>query len=70
MTFEIGKFYQHTTGIKMKILCRAVTQVYGDCLLAEVSNSTDFQAVGEDEAAAENWHEIPAEEWVEKDNYF
>ena len=65
MKFEVGKFYKHTTGHCLAILCEQETTMYGKTLLAEHTCEGDgFIAVGMDEARAINYHEISREEWL------
>ena len=35
MKFEIGKYYRHSAGGDLSILCEANTTLYGESLLAE-----------------------------------
>jgi len=37
MKFEIGKYYRHTTGYELAILCEAETTIRGKGLLAETN---------------------------------
>lgn len=62
MVFEIGKCYQYTTGIRMKVLGRLKTTVWGECLIAETS-SMKLIPVGLDESAAVNYREISESQW-------
>ena len=64
MVFEVGKFYKHTTGRCLAILCQQETMMYGDTLIAEQSGTQEsFMAVGKDEDSAVNFHEISKDEW-------
>lgn len=68
MKFEVGKFYKHTTGHCIAILCEQETTMYGKTLLAEHTlppQIGDFMAVGSDESSAANYHEITKGEWME-----
>jgi hypothetical protein len=57
MRFEIGKFYKHTTGMCLSILCEQETMMYGKALLAEQTLvGQPFIAVGSDEDSAVNFH--------------
>lgn len=67
MKFEVGKYYQHSGGPSMAILCEAKTTLYGDCLIAEELGGS-FRPVSKDEEAAINWKEITKEEWYESWN--
>lgn len=65
MKFEIGKFYKHTTGDCLHILCEIETTMYGNTLLAEQRGGEEnFIAVGRGEDSAVNYHEITKEEWL------
>lgn len=65
MRFEIGKFYQHTSGQMISVVCQAETTMYGITFLAEQSDSPDFISVGSDsDEYAENWEEITKEQWM------
>jgi len=64
MIFEIGKYYEHTTGNQLAILGELETTMFGKCLIAEQSNSNFFTSVGRDTNSADNWHEISREKWM------
>ena len=64
MVFEVGKCYRHTTGEELQIVGQVDTTLYGNCLVAESSNSEDLKPVGKDESATDNWVEITQEEWM------
>lgn len=64
MVFKVGKFYRHTTGHQLAIICRATTTMFGETLLAEQNTNTNFVAVGSDKASAENYTEITKAEWL------
>lgn len=68
MKFEVGKFYKHTTGHQLAIICTANTTMFGEALIAEQNTSIDFVAVGSDEAAAVNYTEITVQEWMKNFN--
>ena len=65
--FEIGKFYEHTTGEQMSIICEAKTTMYGLALIAELAGKGGdcFTAVGHHDGATDNWYEISEERWME-----
>lgn len=63
MVFELGKVYQHTTGIQIKIVGEASTTLYGECLVSEDYYGT-LKPVGTDTSNAENWFEITEDEWM------
>lgn len=66
LKFEVGKFYKHNTGICFAILCEVETTLYGKTLIAEQAcGGSNIIAVGQDESAAANFHEITKEEWME-----
>lgn len=65
--FEIGKYYQHSMGRRISILCWAETYFHGRCMIAEESDGC-FTPVGADEANAVNWEEISREQWVVPSN--
>ena len=58
MKFEIGKYYQHTSGTIMNIIGPVKTFFYGDGLLSE-SDDGSLMAVGQSEDATINWHKVP-----------
>ncbi len=55
--FEIGKYYEHTTGRKLSILCEVETYYHGKCLLGE-TDLGELVPVGTTEEYAVNYHEI------------
>jgi hypothetical protein len=57
MKFKIGKYYQHGTGRVISIIGTANTFFHGSCLLAEEEDGR-LMPVGEDEDAAQYWHEV------------
>ena len=58
MKFEIGKYYQHSSGGEViHILAKVNTFFYGETLLAE-TNSGDLNPVGCDECNAENYLQV------------
>ena len=63
MVFEIGKYYKHTTGVLMHVLCEEETTMYGKGLLADGGMVELFTVVGNTEDAAVNWVEIGVKEW-------
>ena len=66
MKFEVGKFYKHTTGHSLHVLCEIETTMYGNTLLAEIRGGrNDFMAVGKDEDSTANYHEITKGEWLD-----
>ena len=65
MVFEIGKYYQHTCGAKLAILCELETTQYGKTLIAESDGRDVLRAVGKGKSYTVNYHEITKEEWME-----
>jgi hypothetical protein len=66
MTFEIGKYYKHTTGHMLHIITACKTTMYGWTHIAEQARDMHetFLAVGLDETSAVNYTEIDEEEWM------
>jgi len=65
MIFEVGKFYQHTTGEQLSVICETNTTLYGNnVLIAESNQSMNFKPLERDESFAVNWHEITKDEWM------
>ena len=65
MCFEVGKYYKHTGGVYLSILCEANTTLYGKCLIAESAGKEGgFRAVGTDRASVENFTECSEKEWM------
>ena len=46
MKFEIGKYYRHTTGRDLAILCEAETTIRGKGLVAETNGHEELCLVG------------------------
>lgn len=66
MYFEIGKYYKHTSGLKIAILGIVTSTMYGRALVAERSDMPDFMPVAYNlEDATEGWEEITEDEWLE-----
>lgn len=63
INFGLGKYYEHTTGHKLHVCGVCSTHAYGKCLVAE-DDLGKLVPVGEDEYAAENYHEITREEFL------
>jgi hypothetical protein len=63
MKFEIGKYYEHTTGHIINPLVEAETTLYGKTLIAEDSQGT-LIAVGQDEDSTANYIEISKDKWM------
>lgn len=56
MKFQIGKYYQHTTGEVMHVICHVSTFFHGDTMLAESEGG--LSPVGKDECSAQNWIQV------------
>ena len=61
--FENGKCYKHTSGMMIKIVGRAKTTLYGDCLVAEQLDSRDLKPVSDQEGAMDGWCVVDESEW-------
>lgn len=48
----------------MAIVGEVSTTLYGNCLIAETSDSPNLKPVGRGESFAENWTEINEETWM------
>lgn len=67
MKFELGKYYQHTTGSKLYICGLGETIIYGSCLVGEDEHG-DLIAVGKSEENAVNYSEITKEQFRHNKN--
>lgn len=56
MKFELGKCYEHTTGMKMRMLVEVDTHFYGHCILAETDGG-QYIPCGLEDWNTENWKE-------------
>lgn len=56
MIFEVGKCYETTTGVKMRILAEVDTHHYGHCVISE-DNYGRIAPFGTEEEATANWVE-------------
>jgi hypothetical protein len=63
-SFQIGKYYKHTSGQQMHIISAGKTTLYGWCLIAEKHGQGDLHPVGSDKGAAQNWEETTEEDWM------
>ena len=63
MKFELGKYYQHTTGCKLHICGIADTRIYGICFVGESDLGTLYH-IGSEEEKAVNHAEITKEEFL------
>lgn len=64
MRFEIGKYYRHTTGYELSIICETETTLRGKGLLAETNGQDELCIVGTGEENTIGFTEIPNEEWM------
>ena len=64
MTFQVGRYYRHTTGEEVSIVGQVKTDMYGVCLIAESNQNHNLLPFADDEIATKNWTEITREEWV------
>lgn len=64
MEFEVGKYYEHSSGEQIAIVGEVETTLFGTCLVAESSNHARLKPVGKGESYAENWKEIDKERWM------
>ncbi len=62
--FEIGKYYKHSGGRMIHILCEAKTTVYGITLVAEEVGNENLIPVGKSKDNAINWEIAKKEEWL------
>lgn len=62
--FELGKFYQHTTGEKLYICGVVDTNAYGKTLVGE-DGYGNLSPIGNHEFATENYREITKEEFLD-----
>lgn len=64
MIFELDKYYRHTTGYEIHILCEGETTLRGKGLIAETNGKEELTIVGNKEENAINFIEITKEEWM------
>ena len=66
MRFEVGKFYRHSAGGFLAVLCKIETTMWGKCLLAETAGPgvSRLIPIGEDEDSAQNYTECSRGEWM------
>ncbi len=57
MKFQIGRFYQHSSGKVIRIIDKTSTFFHGHCLLAECDNGK-LIPISRDESATDNYHEV------------
>ena len=65
-SFEVGRYYRHSSGGCMHIVGSVKTDTYGWTLIGE-DKSGNIRPVGIGEGYAENWYEITEEDWKEKE---
>lgn len=63
MKFELGKYYQHTTGAKLYICGLSETYYHGRCFIGENEHG-ELSPIGSSEENAMNYHEINKEDFV------
>lgn len=63
MVFELGKYYEHTTGSRLYIVGCMASYGYGMGYVGE-DEWGNFHAVGKDEDNASNFSEITREEFI------
>lgn len=64
MVFGVGKYYRHTTGHMLHVLCEAETKLFGNTLIAETYDDSEvFTAIGKTEDHSVNYTEISKEDW-------
>lgn len=66
--FELGRYYEHTAGKRMRMVALAQTRMFGTCLLAECRGDGTIKPCGMDSDAAVNWKEITSEEFKMSQN--
>ena len=59
MKFEVGKSYEHRSGIRMRILAKAYSYLHGHILIAERSDLTELMHLDLYEHDGHHWFEIP-----------
>lgn len=66
MKFEVGKCYWHQAGrgMSMKILGYLDTTLWGKNALIAETDDNRLIAIGKEESAAVNWHEITEYQWM------
>ena len=63
--FEIGKYYKHTGGGYLHILCKANTTMWLDTLVAEEAGyGCGLKPVASDPESRINWIETTKEDWM------
>ena len=67
MKFKLGRYYQHTTGEKIKIVALADTYMWGRTMIAEKIGTIELRTVGSDETSTVNYTEISEKEAIEKE---
>lgn len=63
MKFELGKYYQHETGIKLHICGLCATQYHGRCFVGENDEGV-LEPIDNKEENAVNFHEISKEKFT------
>jgi hypothetical protein len=65
MKFELGKYYQHTTGSKLYICGISDTYYHGRCFVGE-NEYGELMPIGNTQENAMNYKEITKDEFVNK----
>lgn len=63
LRFQVGRFYEHSSGDKIHVLESLLTTMWRQTLVVEVAGG-ELRAVGSDSASAENYHEITYARWM------
>lgn len=66
MIFELGKYYQHTTGTKLYICGIGETIYHGRCFIGE-NQCGELAPIGCSEHNTVNFTEITKEQFMERD---
>lgn len=62
--FKVGRCYSHPGGEEIMVVGRALTIMYGDCLVGESNKSSELKPLGKDADAMQNWVEITREHFA------
>ena len=64
MSFQIGKYYQHTNATMIAVVGSVTTTAYGDVLVAECTDSPLLKPIIGGEDAVAGWNEITKGKWL------
>lgn len=64
VSFQIGNYYQHTSGTMMAVVGSATTTTYGNILVAECSDFPHLKPIIGGEDAIRGWTEITKGKWL------